>query len=147
MNTGIFSSEAAAAAEAAAATQRAAAMAAIRNQVSALNNKIERARDCIRQVRSAGSALEAGVNGWKTACSRSMDSEMVSKISVGRKFMGPAARGIRSDFPPRTEQMNRTGTAAAKAVSLAGEQVRRLEAYIDRLEAEKATLLGRLSQM
>lgn len=117
----------------------------IYEKVENLNRKIRQARECRNDITSKKNEAGSARTRWLNAYAGKKGSEITSKVYVKGMFRGRMAETLGNRFPPKTAQMNSIGNAAGNVVAAAGNQQRRLDEYIQRLETEKQGWLNKLT--
>lgn len=119
----------------------------LRKQIDEIDNEItmlERIKTAIEYIRLQ---MEEGIEDWGTGYTQYTNLDLTEDIQVTDSFEGKAAEDLALNFPPIVKEINEADGKATEVVSAIGDQLTKIDEYIETRKAARDELYAQLEAL
>lgn len=91
--------------------------------------------------------IEGSIEDWETEHTQYVSLDLTEEIQILNSFEGKAAEDLALNFPPIVEEITAADGKAAEVASAIGDQLTKIDDYIEILKAKRDELYAQLEAL
>ncbi len=119
----------------------------LKKQIDEISNEItmlERIKTAIERIRLQ---IEEGIEDWEAEYAQYINLDLTEDIQVINSFEGKAAEDLAFNFPPIVKEINEADGKVSTVVSAIGDQLIKIDEYMEILKTKRDELYTQLEAL
>ncbi len=119
----------------------------LKRKISEINNEITMLENIKLSIERIRLQIEGSIEDWETEHTQYDSLDLTEEIQILNSFEGKAAEDLALNFPPIVEEITAADGKAAEVASAIGDQLTKIDDYIEILKAKRDELCAQLEAL